>query len=74
MIAAQSSHLASGDRSLEGGMVLHRISSFVFFFIVLQVRRPLRVHVKLTLTGSGKISSANRVPASKVIELLHTIC
>ena len=45
----------------------------VLFFMVLQVHRPFGVHIKLALTGSGKISFANRVPAGKFIELSHAM-
>ena len=43
------------------------------FFIVSQAYRSLGVYIKLVLTRSGKISFANRVPASKFIELLHAM-
>ena len=45
MMAVRSPHLASGDGTLEGGMVEHGFYQFgffaVWFFMVLQVRRPL---------------------------------
>ena len=71
-LAVISPHLPSGNGTLEGGIVVYEFYQF-YFFMVLQVHRPLSIHIKLVLTRSGIISFANRVSASKFIELLHAM-